>query len=354
MIISRTPFRVSFFGGGTDYPIWYREHGGAVLAATIDKYCYITCRCLPPFFAYRSRIVYSKVETVAANHQIKHRAVRGILGYLNIEEGVEIHHDGDLPGRSGLGSSSSFTVGLLHALFALKRTMLTKDRLAKTAIHVEQSVLRENVGDQDQVLASYGGFVRIEFRPNAEEGDFQVAPVILPSERRRVFQDHLLLFYTGISRTASEVVQEQLMRTEENRPSLHLIRQMVDEALTLITGNGPLEDFGKLLHESWLLKKGLSSRISTSQIDEIYDEARRAGAIGGKLLGAGGGGFILLFAKPGDHLRIKQRLKSLLHVPFRLESHGSQILHYDPDVDGHEAQARENPPAEMAEVRGDL
>lgn len=332
MIISRTPFRISFFGGGTDYPVWYRQHGGVVLATTINKYCYITCRYLPPFFDYISRIVYSKVETVGSNEEIKHHAIRGTLRSMNIGEGVEIHHDGDLPGRSGLGSSSSFTVGLLHALFALKGTMPTKHQLATAAIDVEHNVLKENVGCQDQVLAAFGGFVRIDFPAGSDSYDFQVTPLIISRERLQGFQDHLLLYYTGISRIASDIAKEQLNRTGENRQALFQITQMVDEAVRLLTGSAPVTEIGSLLHEGWLLKRSLSSKVSTSQIDAIYEEARRAGAIGGKLLGAGGGGFMLLLARPEDHPKIEERLKSFLRVPFRFENHGSNIVLYDPDL----------------------
>ncbi len=350
MIISRTPLRISFFGGGTDYPVWFREQGGAVLGTTINKYCYITCRYLPPFFPHKSRIVYHKIEIVDSNDQIEHPAVQGILRYMNIEKGLELHHDADLPGRSGLGSSSSFTVGLLHALYALKQIMPTKNQLAATAMHVEQEVLRENVGCQDQVLAAYGGFQRIDFLPGATDGDFQLTPIIISRERLQEFQDHLLLYYTGTSRIASDIVREQLerTRTQENRKILSLIAQMVDEAVRLFTSAAPIEEIGKLLHEGWLLKKGLSSKISTSQIDVLYEEARRAGAIGGKLLGAGGGGFVLLFARPQDHPKIKERLISFLHVPFRFENHGSQILLYDP------SSPAEDPPSQTALSRVSL
>ncbi len=341
MIISRTPLRISFFGGGTDYPLWFRDHGGAVLGTTINKYCYITCRYLPPFFPHKSRIVYHKIEMVDSNDQIEHPAVQGILRYMKIEKGLELHHDADLPGRSGLGSSSSFTVGLLHALFALRREMPTKNQLAATAMHVEQKVLQENVGCQDQVLAACGGFQRVDFLPGEDACEFRLTPVITSRERVQEFQDHLLLYYTGTSRIASDIVREQMerTRTQENRRVLSQIAQMVDEAVRLFTGPAPIEEIGKLLHEGWLLKKGLSSKISTSQIDVLYEEARRAGALGGKLLGAGGGGFVLLFARPEDHGRIRERLRSFLHVPFRFENHGSQIVLYDPDSAAEERPA---------------
>jgi D-glycero-alpha-D-manno-heptose-7-phosphate kinase len=327
MIISRTPFRISFFGGGTDYPIWYREHGGAVLATTIDKYCYVSCRYLPPFFEHKTRIAYSKVETVKSNEEIEHPAVRGVLGYLKVEEGVEIHHDGDLPARTGLGSSSSFTVGLLNAVSALKATMLTKMQLAREAIKVEQEILRENVGCQDQVLAAHGGFCRIDFLQN---DDIRIAPIIISRARLEQFHSHLLFYFTGFSRTASEIAREQIERTKDRKAELTRMLEMVDEATSILTGNGDLEDFGRLLHESWKVKRGLSSKISTPTIDGIYETARTAGAIGGKLLGAGGGGFMLLFARPEDHPRIRKAIRSLLCVPFKFENGGSQIMLYEP------------------------
>ena len=333
MIISRTPYRISFFGGGTDYPVWYRQQGGAVLATTIDKYCYIFCRYLPPFFENKSRIVYSKVENVQDNSEIEHPAVRGTLAHMEIAEGVEIQHHGDLPARSGLGSSSSFTVGLLHALFALKGKMPAKTELAAKAIHVEQQVLNEHVGCQDQVLAAHGGFLRVEFPADAEGDVFRVSPIIVTQSRLRELQEHLLLYFTGLSRIASHVAKEQIERANDNHKALTVMRQMVGEATTMVTGTRPLQEFGELLHESWMLKRSLSPNVSSPFIDEIYEAARSAGAIGGKLLGAGGGGFVLLFAKPEDQPRIRERLKSLLRVPFRFEKSGSQIILYEPDVD---------------------
>ena len=328
MIISRTPFRISFLGGGTDYPAWYREHGGAVLTTSIDKYCYITCRHLPPFFEYTSRILYSKVENVKSNGDIEHPAVREILKYLGMADGVEIHHDGDLPARTGLGSSSSFAVGLLHALHALKHRMPDKMQLAKEAIHIEQNVLKENVGCQDQVIAALGGFQRIDFQSN---GTVSANPVIIENGRLEEFQSHLLLYFTGFSRIASLIVKEQLDRIKDTKPQLTRIRQMVDESISILTGGGDLAQFGGLLDESWRLKRSLSSKVSSPTIDEIYERAKAAGALGGKLLGAGGGGFMLLFAKPERHPQIKEKLKDLLRVPFRFETEGSRIILYNPD-----------------------
>ncbi len=329
MIISRTPFRISFFGGGTDYPAWYRQNGGAVLATTIDKYCYITCRYLPPFFEHRSRIVWSQIEHVRETAEIKHPAVREIMAFLDIQDGVEIHHDGDLPARSGLGSSSSFAVGMLNALYALKGIMPSKRQLALEAVRVEQEFLRENVGTQDQISAAFGGLNRISLGGSEE---FSVSPVILPAERLQSFQEHLMLFFTGLSRNASDIAGAQIEATNQNQNDRQLTEmyQMVDEATAVLSGNGDLNGFGRMLHETWQLKRSLTNRITSGHIDEIYESGLAAGATGGKLLGAGGGGFMLFFAKPEVQGSIKDRLKHLLNVPFRFESTGSQIIFYDP------------------------
>lgn len=327
MIITRTPYRMSFFGGGTDYPAWFREHGGAVLATTMDKYCYISCRYLPPFFEHRSRIVYSRIESVAANADIEHPAVRGALSLLGVDEGVEIHHDGDLPARTGLGSSSAFTVGLLHALQALLGVMPTKMELARQAIHVEQDLLQESVGCQDQVLTAFGGLVRVEFDT---DGEIHVHPIVVPSDRVDELQRHLLMFFTGFPRTASEIAKEQIDRTGQLKSELSSLYQMVNEAQAELCGRNDLVGFGKLLHESWMVKRSLTSKIAPAAIDEIYATARSAGAIGGKLMGAGGGGFMMLFARPEHHAHIATALHGLLQVPFSFERTGSQIILYQP------------------------
>ena len=329
MIISRTPFRISFFGGGTDYPVWFKEHGGAVLATTIDKYCHISCRHLPPFFEHQTRIAYSRIEHVKRNADIEHPAVKGVLQYLDISEGLEIHHDGDLPARTGLGSSSSFTVGLLHALYALQHHMPTKSELAHAAIHVEQHILQESVGSQDQVLAAHGGLCRLTFPQTGEVG---YTPVIMKPERLNAFQDHLLLYFTGFSRTASDIAKEQIERTKQRRVELFAMLQMVQEGVSILTGDHDLADFGELLHEAWMVKRGLTSKITTPFIDQIYEAARGAGALGGKLLGAGGGGFMLIFAKPEMHAQIHAALPGLLHVPFQFEGAGSQIVFYQQEA----------------------
>lgn len=328
MIISRTPFRVSFFGGGTDYPVWFRQHGGAILATTINKYCYLSCRYLPPFFEHISRIVWSQIERVKHVDEIQHPAVRETLKFLNITEGVELHHDGDLPARSGLGSSSAFTVGLLNALNGLKGIRLSKRQLSQDAIRIEQVLLQEHVGCQDQLMAAYGGLNRIDF---SGDGQFQVSPVTLPRERREVLQQHLMLFYTGVSRTASDVAKTQIAVTPHRERELAAMQQMVTTAMDLLQSDGSIDAFGRLLHESWLLKRSLTDKISSPQLDRLYERARNAGAIGGKLLGAGGGGFLLLFVRPEDHARVIATLDLLLYVPFKFEPLGSQIIFYEPD-----------------------
>ena len=329
MIITRTPYRVSFFGGGTDYPAWIREHGGAVLATAIDKYCYITCRRLPPFFAHKHRIVYSVIESVTSNDQIKHPAVRAALQSENVTEGLEIHHDGDLPARSGLGSSSSFTVGLVHALHALRGNMSNRDQLAKAAIHIEQDLLQENVGSQDQIIAAYGGLNYVQFRQN---GTFDVTPVIVPLERKAELNSHLMLCFTGFSRFASHIAKSQLANMAAKEKQLMRMQQMVEEGLEIFANSSvPISAFGKLLHEAWQAKRSLSNMVTTPEIDGIYEAARDAGAIGGKLLGAGGGGFMLLFAKPEYHAAIRERLKTLIHVPFEFEESGSRVVLYQPN-----------------------
>jgi len=330
MIISRTPFRISFFGGGTDYPAWYRENKGAVLATTINRYCYITCRYLPPFFEHKYRIVYSKIENVKDISEIMHPSARAILQFMKIREGIELHHDGDLPARTGLGSSSAFTVGLLHALYALKGVMLPKNRLATQAIHIEQEILKENVGSQDQILAAFGGFNRINFNL---DGSFQIMPVILKKEKLEQLQKHLMLYFTGLSRFASDIAAEQIKNIGERKRELSLMYQMVEEAIKILNSSTiEISEFGKLLNETWKLKRTLSSKISDPRINGIYEAACKNGALGGKLLGAGGGGFMIFFVKPEEQPRVKERLRNILQVPFQFENQGSQIIFYQPDV----------------------
>jgi D-glycero-alpha-D-manno-heptose-7-phosphate kinase len=339
MIITRTPLRISFFGGGTDYPVWYREFGGAVLSTTIDKSCYITCRWLPPFFEYHSRISYSKVENVSRNHEIEHPSVRACLQFMGIENGVEVHHVADLPARTGLGTSSAFTVGFLLGLYALRDQMRDKHTLAIDAIHVEQELLQEAVGAQDQVSAAYGGFNRINFHPT---GTIEVKRILASPTRLMELEKNLALYFTGFSRTASEIAKEQLRVTPHRKKELDMMLQMVDEAEGIIANPGrSLDEFGRLLHESWQIKRTLTQRISNSSIDEIYEAGLEAGALGGKLLGAGGGGFMLFFIPPERRDALRTRLKKLLCVPFTFSNRGSDVVVYEPEVAYDQSLARE-------------
>jgi len=329
MVITSTPLRISFFGGGTDYPVWYREHGGAVLATTIDKCCYITCRRLPPFFEYHSRISYSRVENVRTNDAIEHPSVRGCLQYLGIREGLEIHHVADLPARTGLGTSSAFTVGLLLGLYALQNRMRDKHSLAADAIHVEQDVLQETVGAQDQMSAAYGGFNRINFQA---DGAIEVKRMLTEPSRLCELQQHLALYFTGFSRTASEIAQEQVRMTPQRQRELEEMLQMVDEAEAIVANpQRPIEEFGRLLHNGWQIKRSLTHKITNSNIDEIYEAGLSAGALGGKLLGAGGGGFMLFFVPPEKRSALRERLKKLLCVPIRFTNRGSHVVVYEPE-----------------------
>jgi D-glycero-alpha-D-manno-heptose-7-phosphate kinase len=339
MIVTRTPLRISFFGGGTDYPVWYRQHGGAVLSTTIDKCCYITCRNLPPFFEYHSRVSYSKVENVASNRSIEHPSVRACLQFLEINKGVEIHHVADLPARTGLGTSSAFTVGLLLGLYALKEQMRDKRALAADAIHVEQELLQEAVGAQDQVSAAYGGFNRISFH---SDDSIEVKRVLTSQGRLVELEQHLALYFTGFSRIASEIAKEQVRVTPHKKKELDTLLQMVDEAEAIVTNpSRPIEEFGRLLHEGWKIKKTLTQNISNTSIDDIYEAGLSAGARGGKLLGAGGGGFMLFFVPPQNREALRLRLKKLLCVPFAFSNGGSQVIVYEPEGEYDEGLTRE-------------
>ena len=330
MIITRTPYRVSFFGGGTDYPGWYKEHGGAVLSTTINKYCYLSCRNLPPFFKHKYRVVYSVQELVKKISEIDHPSVRNTLNFLNINNGVEIHHQADLPAKSGLGSSSAFTVGLINALTGLKGEIKNKRQLALDAIHIEQNLIKENVGSQDQTAASFGGLNRIDFGGIQE---ISIQPIVLNPSRLDSFHNHLMLFFTGLSRDASKIAKEQIKNIGNKNAELKLMHEMVNEGVTILTNNRrDIGDFGRLLNESWRIKRSLSSKITNPYLDNIYEAGVRAGALGGKLLGAGGGGFILFFAKPETQENIKKKLKNLLYVPFQFDYLGSQIIYYAQDT----------------------
>jgi D-glycero-alpha-D-manno-heptose-7-phosphate kinase len=330
MIISRTPYRISFFGGGTDYPSWYKKHGGAVLATTIDKYCYLTCRYLPPFFEHRTRIVYSKIESCHTIDEIQHPAVREVLRFLKFERGVEIHHDGDIPARSGMGSSSAFTVGLLNALYALKGYMPSKHQLAMESIHIEQNMIKETVGSQDQALVAYGGLNHISF---LQHGEISVKPVTISAERTRELNSHLMLFYTGIKRTAADVADSYVKGLESRKRQLRIMKDLVEESLFILNSNQNIKAFGELMHEAWQVKRSLSDKVSNSHVDEVYYAAIAAGAVGGKITGAGGGGFMLLFVPPEFHPKVREVLQNLIYVPFTFDFTGSQIVYFQHEED---------------------
>src|SRR3984957_6520168 len=339
MIITRTPLRISFFGGGTDYPVWYREHGGAVLSTAIDKCCYITSRWLPHFFAYQSRVSYSRIENVNDNGTIEHPSTRECLQFLDINGGVEIHHVADLPARTGLGTSSAFTVGLLLGLYALKNQMRDKHALAVDALHVEQNLIREAVGSQDQVSAAYGGFNRINFN---RDDSFEVKRVLTAPARLAALEQNLALYFTGFSRIASEIAQEQVRVTPQRTKELETMFQMVDEAEDIVTNpHRSLDEFGRLLHEGWKVKRSLTQKITNSDINEIYEAGLDAGALGGKLLGAGGGGFLLLYVPPERRDDVRRRLKKLLCVPIAFSNRGSQVIVYEPEGEYDEGLTRE-------------
>jgi D-glycero-alpha-D-manno-heptose-7-phosphate kinase len=331
VIITRTPFRVSLMGGGTDYPTWYREHGGAVLGFTIDKYCYIFVRRLPPFFTHKHRIVYSQIELVRAVEEINHPAVRAVMSECSRElsGGLEIQHMGDLPARSGLGSSSSFTVGLINALHAMRGKMISPKALADEAIRIEQEVMKEAVGSQDQVWAAFGGLAKINFPPT---GDIQYTPLVMSRERAERLNGSLMLFFTGLSRFASSVAAEQISNMNEKEKQLRAMRRMVDECADILQLDyRNLDDLGSLLDEAWQIKRQLASKVSSSTIDEIYAAGIEAGALGGKLLGAGGGGFMLFYVPPHAQPQIRERLRDFIEVNFTINSPGSSVVLYEPD-----------------------
>jgi D-glycero-alpha-D-manno-heptose-7-phosphate kinase len=328
MIICRTPLRVSFFGGGTDYPTWFSEHGGGFLSATVTRYCYVMCRHLPPFFDVRSRITWSIVENISAIDEIKNPVVREVLRFLKLEPSFDIHYHGDLPARTGLGSSSAFAVGLLNALHALRGEFASKSDLAREAITVERDLIGDTVGVQDQFATAFGG---LNFANIDTDGSFSVRPVAVTRQRTKELEDHLLLIFTGISRSASSVADSQVKAMPDHVAEMRRVRALVDEAHAVLREHKDIREFGKLLHETWQIKRSLSRQITTDLIDDAYRAALNAGAIGGKLLGAGGGGFLLIFAEPHVHEQIRAALRNLLFVPIQFEFQGSQIIYHEPD-----------------------
>ena len=322
MIITKTPYRISFFGGGSDYPEWYKEHGGMVLSTTIDKYIYISCRFLPKFFKHKYRIVWSKIENVKDVNQIQHKVVKKLLQHLKISQGLEIHYDGDLPARSGMGSSSCFTVGLSKALYKIKNIDLSKSQLTKKTIEFEQKIMKEVVGSQDQTIASYGGFNKIIFNRNNK---IQVQKLLFNKNIEKL-NKNLVLIYTGINRTAHKIANTYVRKlTKSKKNHIENIMSYVNEGKKILeTGN--VDDFGKLLNTSWLEKKSLSNLISNNKIDQLYKETLRYGALGGKLLGAGGGGFLLVYMKKENAKKFFKRYKNVINVPFNFTKDGSQVI----------------------------
>jgi D-glycero-alpha-D-manno-heptose-7-phosphate kinase len=326
LIICRTPTRISFFGGGTDYPIWYEENGGTVLSTTINKYSYITVRYLPKFFDYKYRIRYYKTEEVNTIEEILHPSVRECAKFVGIQEGFEMAHNSDLPAGSGLGSSSTFTVGMLHSLYSLKSYMPTKRELAVNALHVEQDLIGEAVGSQDQIAAAWGGFNRISFGGDKR---FEVDPIIMSKDKLLELQENLILCFTGDARLAPEFATQQIKETPGRTRELQDMDSLTIEALRILTNESlEIDDFGRLLAEQWKIKRSMTSKISNPGIDEIYETGIKNGALGGKLLGAGGGGFMLFYAKKKDQAKIVDSLSRKLFVTFRFENTGSKIIYY--------------------------
>ena len=326
MIITKTPFRMSFFGGGTDMPAFFNEHGGAVISTTFDKYCYVNVRHTPPFHPYISELVHNRFESVNNIEDIEHPLIRECMRLHDIHE-IRLTYEGDLPARTGLGTSSTFAVGMLNAFCALKGKMMSKRELAVEAIHVERDVLKEHGGWQDQVAAAYGGLNRIDFH----DGDFSVHPIVIHPDRKKELDESLLLFYTGVQRFSSEIQADTFAKPVDKTKQLLDMLALVDEAEKVLTDkNVSLNEFGRLLDTTWKLKRGTGSKVSNGSIDELYDIAIKAGALGGKLLGAGGGGFLLFYCEKEKQPQLIKALEKLMMVPFNFENEGANILYYNP------------------------
>lgn len=327
MIITKTPFRMSFFGGGTDMPAFFREHGGAVLSTTFDKYCYVTVRHLPPFFDYRTELSYAKTERVKMTEEIQHPAIREAMKMLDMYD-LRLTYEADLPARTGLGTSSSFAVGMLNAFYALKGKYADKKKLADEAIYLERVLCQEAGGWQDQIAASFGGLNRINFR----DDEYEVLPVVISPEKKRLLNENLMLYFTGFTRFSSEIQQSTEKSIKDKTAQLLDMLALVDEAQSILTSReGDLDEFGRLLDQSWRLKRQTGSRISTDSIDMLYERALEAGALGGKLLGAGGGGFLLFYVPKEKQPSVSERMSELMHVPFAFENGGTQVIHYTPE-----------------------
>lgn len=326
MIITKTPFRMSFFGGGTDMPSFFNEYGGAVISTTFDKYCYVNVRHMPPFHPYISELVYSKIERVNDIKEIEHPLIRECMRLHDIHE-IRLTYEGDLPARTGLGTSSTFAVGMLNAFCAMKGKMMSKRQLAQEAIHVERDILQEHGGWQDQVAAAYGGLNRIDFK----DDDFEVHPIVISPERKKELDDNLLLFYTGIQRFSSEIQADTFAKPVDKIQQLKDMLALVDEAESILCNkDASLNEFGKLLDTTWKLKRGTGTKVSNGSIDELYSQAIKAGASGGKLLGAGGGGFLLFYCEKEKQDSLKKAMEKLMIVPFNFENGGTHVLYYAP------------------------
>jgi D-glycero-alpha-D-manno-heptose-7-phosphate kinase len=323
MVITQTPFRMSFFGGGTDFPGFYNEHGGSVISTTFDKYCYVTVRHLPRFFDYSNQITYNIIENANTIEDIQHPAVREAMKYLDMHE-LRLVYEADLPARSGLGTSSSFAVGMLNAFYALKGKYVDKRKLADDAIYLERVLCNESGGVQDQIAAAFGGFNKITFSADG----YTVSPVVISQDRKKLLNENLMLFFTGFSRFSSEIAKKQEAATHDKTKELLTMKSLVDDAEKILTSKTDLVEFGKLLNYTWQLKRGITSGISTDAIDGLYEKAINAGAVGGKLLGAGGGGFLLFYVEKDKQENVKKALNDLLYIPFEFENHGTQILFY--------------------------
>ena len=333
MVITQTPFRMSFFGGGTDYEGFYKEHGGAVLSTTFNKYCYVTIRNLPHFFEYSSQLVYSIIERVKTLDEIKHPLMRNAMKYMNMND-IHMIYDADLPARSGLGTSSSFAVGMLNAMYAQQGKYVDKKKLAEDAIYLERILCAESGGIQDQIAAAFGGFNRINF---SAEG-FSVSPLIISRERKELLNENLMLFFTGFSRLSSEIASSQVKATKDKTAQLKEMLSLVDDAEKILVSGRDLNEFGKLLDYTWKLKRGITNKISTDSIDEMYKKAIDAGALGGKLLGAGGGGFFVFYVEKDKQQSVKTALKGFMHVPFEFEDGGTKINYYKAENTAVEAK----------------
>jgi D-glycero-alpha-D-manno-heptose-7-phosphate kinase len=328
MIITQTPFRMSFFGGGTDMEEYFKEYGGAVLSTTFDKYCYVNVRHLPRFFDYSSEFSYSKIERVTDVDQIQHPSIRNAMKMLDMHE-IRLTYEADLPARSGLGTSSSFAVGMLNAFYALKGRYADKKKLADEAIYLERVLCAEAGGWQDQIAAAYGGLNRINFGADG----YEVLPVIITPERKTQLNENLMMFFTGFTRFSSEVQKANAVDRASKLAQLKEMHEMVSEAERILTdGHSDLDEFGRLLDHTWMLKKQTGHAVSTSGIDELYDKGRRAGALGGKLLGAGGGGFLVFYVPEEYREAVMEAMSGLMYIPFKFENGGTRVIHYTPEL----------------------